>query len=139
MREIASEEREDAVCFWRRHADHLAEKGLVSEEAVRWVRTCTGPDSIGHDQDKCEIIRPGENGKWDMHYMAQSQGFSPEECLLMADLTSSQLADMERREEMTERGMDPDSPNDVAKFERLKKMTPEQLDAEIARLEKALS
>ena len=132
--QISNKERMDTALFWRRHVENLRETSLVSDDAIGWVGGCTKPECIGFDSLKGEITRPGEIGKWDMFEMARQGGFSTQECLLMADLTPHQLAEQERRESLEDWGVDPDNQDEVAKFERLESMTPDELEAEIAQL-----
>ncbi|MEK9195218.1 MAG: hypothetical protein AAB975_02490 [Patescibacteria group bacterium] len=136
---ISGKERIDAVLFWKRHADNLRKTNVVSHEAITWVMTCTKPECIGFNSMEGEVIRPGEIGKWDMFEMARQGGFGTQECLLMADITVSQLAQEERREYMKDWGFDPDDSDEMQECERLEKMTAEELDAEIIRLRSLLA
>lgn len=136
---ISDKDRMDTVLFWERHADNLRRTNAVSHEAVAWVAICTKPECIGFDSLEGEIIRAGDVGKWDMFEMARQAGFSTQECLLMADLTASQLAEENRREYMRDWGFDHDDWADVQECERLEVMTAEELDTEIIRLRSLLA
>lgn len=137
--DISDKERMEAVTFWKRHADNLRQTHSVSDEAINWVMICIKPKCIGFNSMEGEVIRPGEVGKWDMFEMARQAGFSTQECLLMADITISQLAEEERRDFMMELGFDPDNPDEVRECERLEGMTDEELNAEIIQLRALLA
>ena len=136
--QVSQKELIDTVSFWRRHAENLREKHLVSDEAITWVMICTKPACIGYDSTKGEVIRPGKIGKWDMFEMARQGGFNEQDCLLMADITPTQLADEERQENMRDSGFDPDNKNEVEEFDRINSMSPQELDTEINRLRNLL-
>ncbi len=136
--EVSHKERMEVSSFWRQHAENLQEKKLVSEEAATWVMICTKPECIGYDSLKGEIVRPGDIGKWDMFEMARAGMFNNQECLLMADITPSQLVEEERRDSIRDSGFDPDNKVEVAEFDRLNGMSSEELDTEINRLKALL-
>jgi hypothetical protein len=137
--EVSDKEWMDTVSFWRQHVKNLRKTSLVSDEAISWVVSCTRPECIGFNSTEGELIRSGEIGKWDMFQMAREGGFSTQESLLMADLTPSQLAQEEHRESLKDAGFDPDDPDEMAEFQRLENMTPDELEAEIVRLRELLA
>lgn len=136
---ISSEEVIKTAIFWKHHAKYLREKHLISNKVFDTLWDFTTPSAIGYDSSKGQIVRPGELGKWDVFCLGEECGFTKEECLLMADITPSELAAEEYREKMREMFVDSDNPDEVREFERINGLPPEQCDKEIAKLEKFLS
>ena len=68
-------------------------------------------------------------------------GFSPTARLEVGDAGQkiAEVAEEKRREYYRENYVDPDSQLEIELFERMKRMNPEELDAEIARLETELA
>src|SRR4051812_46876296 len=107
--EVTDQQRWQTVTFWREHEARLRRRNLVSEEGLGWISMCTQPDCIGYDGMKGQI-RPAELGKWDMLEVFKMAGFAFDECLLLVDITESEWAQQERREELRNAGYDPDDP-----------------------------
>lgn len=132
---VTEKERNDTHSFWREHVEALRAQKLVSEEAITWLMQCTQRRCIGYDTMKGEIIRPGEIGKWDLYDMCQHTRLPDQEILLISGLTPAEIAKEKLDRELSDRGVDPENPIEVARAERYDRMSPEALNAEIKRLE----
>ena len=81
-------------------------------------------------------------GQWALFHELtgpQSQNICDEtEAMLACGLTAAEVAEEKRREHYREYSVDPDDSVAVAQFERMKRMSPAELDAEIKRREKEL-
>lgn len=132
---VTPEEKADAARFWRDHLEALQNKDLLKPRVVSFVGSATQADNIGYEPGQ---IRPGKLGQWDLYDLLREFGCSEEECLLASGLTAGEVAAEERREELRRCGVNPDDPQDVAEFERMEAMSPEEINTEVARLEKLL-
>jgi hypothetical protein len=94
------------------------------------------PDNIGFGEGQ---FRPGELGQWDVFFFAQQKGFGRDAATSIAGLSNVQVREMLERLEIESACFNPDDPNDVREYHRLKTMTSEELDDEIVRLEGELA
>ncbi len=77
-------------------------------------------ENFGYEQGD---LRPGELGQWDLYYS------------LIFDFA---IVQAEREDELRECGVDPNNRHEVAEHERLKRMSQDELTAEIELLESLL-
>lgn len=137
MKEITAEEKEQFFSFWM--TQRQAIEGLVSDETMYWFNAYTAKDNVGYEFGQ---LRPGKLGQWDLYWNLtgeQSVGCDENETLIASGLTAVEVAEEKRREHYRENGVNPANNLEIAMFERLQGMSPEQLDAEIARLESQLA
>lgn len=132
MKEVTTKEKEEFFSFWS--TQHRAIEGRVSENTMMWFNNYTTQDNIGYEFGQ---LRPGKNGQWDLyHWLTDPEIRCDEnEAIIASGLTAVEVAEEKRREYYRENCVDPDDQRDVAMFERLKGMSPEQLEVEIANLE----
>lgn len=136
-REVTPEERTEFARFWS--AQRAAIKERVSEETMGWFNLYTEGDNIGYEQGQ---LRPGKLGQWDLYWSMtgeQSLGCDQNETLIASGLTAAEVAEEARHHHLWEQHVDPNDPREVAQYERLKRMGPDEIDAEIARLEAQLA
>lgn len=136
MKEITAEEKEQFFFFWM--TQRQAIEGRVSEQTMYWFNAYTAKDNVGYEMGQ---LRPGKLGQWDLyHWLTDLEIHCDEnEALIASGLTAAEVAEEKRREHYREHCVDPDNQFEVAMFEQLQSMSPEQLDAEIERLEKQLA
>ncbi len=136
MEEITEEDKKQFFAFWM--TQRQAIEGRVSDETMYWFKAYTAKDNVGYGFGQ---LRPGKNGQWDLyHWLTDPEIHCDEnEALIASCLTAVEVAEEKRREHYRENGVDPDDELDIAMFDRLQGMNPEQLDAEIARLEAQLA
>ena len=134
--EITAKQREEFFAFWLEQ--RRAIEGRVSEETMRWFNTYTEKDNVGYEFGQ---LRPGKLGQWDLYWNLtgeQSVGCDENEALIASGLTATEVAEEKRREYYRARFVNPDSPLEIAEFERINAMKPTELNSEIARLEALL-
>ena len=137
MKQVSQAEREQFFDFWSKQRQAI--QGHVSEKTMEWFNIYTAHNNVG-----CEFgqLRPGKLGQWDLFWWLtgpQSQNICGEaEAMLVAGLTAAEVAEEKRREHYRENYVDPDDQFAIAQFERTKRMSPSELDAEILRLEQRL-
>lgn len=136
MKEVTARERMESYLFWM--TQRQAIEGRVSERTMYWFNLYTGKDNIGYEQGQ---LRPGKLGQWDLYYWLTDHEIrcDKNEALIASGLTAAEVAEEERRDSYRENGVDPDDKAEVAMFEHLKGMSPEELDAEINRLKALLA
>jgi hypothetical protein len=137
MKEITDEEKKQFFFFWM--TQRQAIEGLVSEKTMFWFNTYTAKDNVGYEFGQ---LRPGKLGQWDLYWNMtgeQSIGCDENETLIASGLTAAEVAEEKRREHYRGNCVDPEDRLATAMFDRLQGMSPEQLDAEISRLEKQLA
>jgi len=87
----------------------------------------TATDNVGYDFGQ---LRPGKLGRWDLfHTLAgpQSQNICDEtEAMIACGLTASEVAEEKRHEYYRENGVNPGNLLEIAAFERLERMSPEE-------------
>lgn len=139
IRQITHEERQNAFQHWRRHEESLRQHGGVSEENLRLLAMMTTPNCFGYDIDKGEVVGVGPEAKWDLlEILKQSGAADLDVCMRLAGVSDAERAQQDREIELHSAGIDPSNSRDVEMYDRMKSMTPGQLDTEIARLEKRL-
>lgn len=137
MKEITDEEKEQFNLFWM--TQRRAIEGRVSDKTMHWFNAYTAKDNVGYEFGQ---LRPGKLGQRDLYHNLtgeQSVGCDENETLIASGLTAAEVAEEKRREHYRENGVNPDNQFSVALFEQYQNMTPEELDAEIARLEEELT
>lgn len=137
MKEITAEEKKQFFFFWM--TQRQAIEGRVSEETMYWFNAYTAKDNVGYEFGQ---LRPGKLGQWDLYWNLtgeQSVGCDENETLIASGLTAAEVAEEKRREHYRENCVNPDDQLEIAMFDRLQGMSPDQLDTEIARLEKQLA
>jgi len=135
-KKLVSRQQQESAWRWRKHLEAVKKIGGVSDEAMSLANSHVKADNIGFEQGE---IRPDEKlGQWDLYYSLLYCNIPPDECLLLSGLSASEIAEQNRREELENAGIDPDNVSEVAQFERLEAMSPDDLSVEITRLEKAL-
>ena len=136
-REVSQAEREEFFNFWS--AQRQAIQGRVSEGTMEFVKLYTSPSGVGYEFGQ---LRPGKLGQWDLFHELtgpQSQNICDEnEAMVACGLTATEIAEEKRREYYREHSIDPDDKLAIAQFERTKRMSSTELDAEIGRLEQQL-
>ncbi len=138
-RQITSEERQDAFQHWRKHEESLRKHGGVSEEDLRLLAMMTQPNCFGYDLDKGEVIGIGPEAKWDLlEILKQSGEADLDICMRLAGVSDTEMAQQDREIELHSACIDPSDTRAVERYDRMKSMTPSQLDTEIARLERQL-
>lgn len=125
MKDITAEEKKQFFFFWMTQRQAIEDR--VSEQTMYWFNAYTAKDNIGYEFGQ---LRPGKNGQWDLYYWLTDLEIhcDENEALIASGLTAAEVAEEKRREHF-----------EIAMFERLQGMSPEQLDAEIARLEAQLA
>lgn len=135
-RQITQEERQNAFKYWRRHEESLRINGGVSEKDLRLLEMMTQPNCFGYDIDKGEVISIEPNGKWDLFEILKMSGEADlDVCMRLAGVSDDEMTHQDREIELYLAGIDPANAEEVTNYDRMKRMTPGQLDAEIARLE----
>lgn len=125
--EVSREEKQKWFYWWKDRLDNLRERGLATEDGFLNARTLIGSaGSIGYGQGQ---IRPGALGQWDVFWELEMYGVPYAERILLSGLSEVQVEAEEKRMRMKGRGYNPDDPDDVAEFERLERMTPDERDA----------
>jgi hypothetical protein len=137
MKEITAEEKKQFFFFWL--TQRQAIEGRVSDKTMYWFNAYTAKDNVGYGFGQ---LRPGKLGQWDLYWNLtgeQSVGCDENETLVVSGLTAAEVAEEKRREHYRENCVDPDDQLAIAVFNRFQSISPEQLDVEIARLEKQLA
>jgi hypothetical protein len=132
---VTRDQQIESAAFWRRHLQFLRSRNTVSEEALTWLGYFTKPDAIGYEQGQ---IRPGELGKWDLYYLLM-EWLGGSDLYIVCDLTASTVAQEEKREQLRNRGYDPDNADDVRQAEMLDSMSSAELDRLIVGLRRQLA
>ena len=133
---VSEKEMVGTLAFWGAQKAALEKSKLVSDEALRWLSIYTQRGNIGDEQGQ---IRPGKLGLWDLYYETEGVGLSQSERLLISGLSAEEVAGEERREELGhEYYINPDDPAEVREIECMEAMSPAELAAHIASLEKQL-
>ncbi|HEY0221113.1 MAG TPA: hypothetical protein VGC58_02725 [Candidatus Paceibacterota bacterium] len=139
IRQITPAERQDAFQHWRRHEESLRNHGDVSEEDLRLLAMMTTPNCFGYDIDKGEVIGVGPEAKWDLLEILKMSGYADlDVCMRLAGVSDAEMAQQDREIELHHACVDPSDAREVANYDRMKSMSPAELDSEIARLEKRL-
>lgn len=139
IRQITHEERQDAFQHWRRHEESLRKHGGVSEEDLRLLTMMTTPNCFGYDLRLGEVIGVGPEAKWDLlEILKQSGAADLDVCMRLAGVSDAEMAQQDREIELHSAGIDPTNTREVEMYDRMKNLTPGQLDTEIARLERQL-
>jgi hypothetical protein len=137
MNEITPEEKKQFFFFWNKQKQAI--EGRMSEQTMHWFNIYTDKDNVGYEFGQ---LRPGKLGQWDLYWnLAGEQGIGCDEneALIASGLTATEVAEEKRREHYRELCVDPDDQLAIAGFERIQRMSSEQLDSEIASLEKQLA
>ena len=137
MNEITPEEKKQFFFFWM--TQRKAIEGRVSEQTMCQFDIYTEKDNVGYEFGQ---LRPGKLGQWDLYWtLAGEQGIGCDknEALIASGLNAAEVAEEKRREHYREQCVNPDDQFEIANFERIQRMTPEQLDIEIASLESQLT
>lgn len=135
-RQITQEERQGAFEHWRRHEESLRKHGGVSEEDLRLLAMMTQPNCFGYDIDKGEVIGVGPEAKWDLlEILKMSGGADFDVCMRLSGVSDVEMEQQYRAMELYHACVDPSDAREVENYDRMKRMTPGQLDTEIARLE----
>lgn len=117
--------------WWKNHLDAI--KDQVSADDLDLARAMTEVSNIGLEQGQ---VRAGNIGRWDIYSTLLPMPMADaKEAMLLAGISDGEMAEEIRRLKINNAGFDPDDPKDVAEFEELEGMTPEQLDARIASFE----
>ena len=134
---VSPAEREQFFDFWSKQKEAI--RGRVSDGTIEMVNWHTSPTGVGYEFGQ---IRPGKLGQWDLFCALtgpQSQNICDEnEAIIACGLTATEVANEKSREYYRENCVDPDDQLAVAQFERIKRMSPSEIDTEIQRLEKQL-
>lgn len=134
---VTQAEQEHFFDFWSEQKE--AVRGRVSESTLEFMNLYTSPSGVGYEFGQ---LRPGKLGQWDLFYELtgpQSQNICDEnEAMIACGLNATEVAEEQRREYYRGNCVDPDDQLAVAQFQRIKRMSPPELDAEIQRLEKQL-
>ena len=134
---VSPTEREEFLAFWQGQKEAI--RGRVSKDVLGFIDLYTSPSGVGYEFGQ---LRPGRLGQWDLFWMLagpQSQNVCTEnEAMIACGLTATEVAEAERQEYYRGHDVDPYNPLDVACFDRITRMSPVELDAEIERLEKQL-
>ncbi len=140
IRQITSQERQDAFQYWRRHEESLRAHGGVSEEDLRLLAMMTQPNCFGYDIDKGEVIGVGPEAKWDLlEILKQSGAADLDVCMRLAGVSDTEMRAYDREIELHSAGIDPTSTHEIEMYDRIKRMTPAELDQAIAGLEAKLN
>ncbi len=136
MKEVTAKEKEEFFFFWL--TQRKAVENRVSEKTMCWFNTYTSKDNVGYEMGQ---LRPGKLGQWDLYgWLTDLEiGCNENEALIASGLTAAEVAEEKRRENYRDKCVDPDNQFEIARFERIKGMNPEELDVEIASLEKQLA
>jgi len=137
MKEITTEVKKQFNLFWM--TQRKAIKGRVSVKTMYWFNAYTERDNVGYEDGQ---LRPEKLGQWDLYWSLtgeQSIGCDENETLIASGLTAGEVAESERREYYRDNLVNPDNKLEIAWFNRVKGMSPAQLDAEITRLERDLA
>ncbi len=138
-RQISEGERLQAYEYWREHEALLRNSGEVTESDLQLLAMMTQMNCFGYDIDKGEVIGVGPEGKWDLlEILKQSGAADLDVCLRLAGVSDAELRDLDRENELREAGVDPSKPEEVAQYDRMKSLTPDELDREIGLLEGVL-
>lgn len=132
---VTEEEKKQFFFFWK--TQYNAIKDLVSARTLAMFNAYTEKNNVGYDLGE---LRPGKLGQWDLYnWLTDPENHCDKnEALIASCLSASEVAEEERRQQCHEDGVDPDSKREIVAFERLKGMSPEQLEIEIANLEKQI-
>lgn len=136
QREVTPSERQEFLTFWAKQRQAVQER--LSEKTMKWFSIYTSRDNIGYEFGQ---LRPGEMGKWDLYsWLTDPEiGCDENDALIVSGLTAQEIAEEERRENLRRNYADPDNPAEVYQFERIQRMNPEELEAEISKLEGLLA
>lgn len=137
MKKVTHEEKKQFFYFWSEQRKAIED--LVSENTMHWFNIYTNRDNVGYEFGQ---LRPGKLGQWDLYWNMtgeQSVGCDENETLIASGLTAAEVAEEKRREHYRRNCVDPDDRLATMMFDRPQSMSPEQLDAEIAHLEKQLA
>lgn len=139
IRQITSEERQDAYKHWRQHEESLRRHGGVSENDFRLLAMMTQRNCFGYDISKGEVVGVGPEAKWDLLEILKQSGHADlNVCMRLAGVSDAEMAQHERELELHSACIDPSDHEAVEGWDRMKSMSPDQLDSEIARLEREL-
>lgn len=126
------DERESWL-WWQNHMNSL--NGHVPDAELQKLAWLVGElKSFGFEQGS---TRPGSLGQWDVYYTLRYD-FACHHALLMSGLSANEIAKAERNLELEHAGVNPDDPQDVADYEAIQAMSPEERDKWIAHLEAML-
>lgn len=130
--EVTSQERAEFVRFWRQQREGIVD--MVSAETLEYFDIYTASDNVGYEMGQ---LRPGKLGQWDLYFWLTDLevGCPENEAILASGLTAAEVEEEKKREDLLEACVDPDNPEEVFNYRIMKEMTPEQLNAEIKRLE----
>ena len=134
--QVTDTERQEFVSFWT--AQRRAIGATLSEETMYWFNAYTRRDNVGYETGQ---LRPGKLGQWDLYFWLTDGEIDciENEALIASGLTAAEVAEENRREYYRRNYVDPDDPLDVARFNLMMSMTPDELDAEIKRLRELLA
>ncbi len=132
---VSDQERAEFRAFWAKQRS--AVEGRFSEATMTWFCCYTAANNVGYEMGQ---LRPGKLGQWDLHdWLTDPEiGCDKNEAIIASGLSAAEVAEEDRREDLRRNFVDPDNAIEVAQHERLKKMTPMELDAKIVRLTKLL-
>lgn len=135
MKQVTAQEKEQFFFFWLKQ--RTAIRGRVSEKTMRTFNLYTERDNVGYEFGQ---LRPGKEGQWDLYHWLTDREINCDEneALIASGLNAAEVAEEARREYYRENCVDPDDALDVATFERIQRMSPEELDVEMIRLESLL-
>lgn len=128
--------------------EKMAEKRKLLER-IEWLRSQGMSERLLQDMgyfcvdgfgDEQGQLRAGELGKWDLFYsLHQNFGHSRQIAVFAVGLDLKDIDAEEKRDNLQSYGVDPDNTAEVADYERIGKMSHDELDVEIKRLEEMLS
>ena len=135
-KEVSVEEKKQFFSFWLTQRNAIQNR--MSEKTLRWFNIYTAKDNVGYEFGQ---LRPGKFGQWDLYWSLTDPQISCDEneAIIASGLTAAEMAEEKRREYYRQNYVNPDDALEVMMFERMKNMTPEDLDQEIERLEKRLA
>ncbi|MEQ1500113.1 MAG: hypothetical protein ABL917_01925 [Parcubacteria group bacterium] len=137
--EITSQERQDAFLHWRQHEESLRKNGGVSEKDLRLLAMMTQPNCFGYDLEKGEVIGIGPEAKWDLlEILKQSGEASLDVCMRLAGVSDAEMTQLNREIELHGAGIDPSNIVVVEEYDLMKRMSPEEMDIQIDRLNRRL-
>ncbi|MEK7621696.1 MAG: hypothetical protein AAB415_00795 [Patescibacteria group bacterium] len=137
IRDQIAEQRQSAT-FWRDHINGLYNEGLVSDWALQKLINLgvTKADNLGHQVGK---IRPGYPGRYDVYYSISMEGVTEAERFLLSALSVDEIIILERDVRVKETGFNPNDPDELAEFYRIRRMPPDEIKRELEYLESLLA
>lgn len=132
---LTKKEQLNESIFWQKQIKKLETQG-VNKKILECMRWFTPLESFGYETGQ---LRPGNLGKWDMYYfLIDYRDCSRAEAANACDLSIQEINKAEREDELSQHGIDASNPIEVAMYEHMEGLSPDELDEMIIAMEDSL-